>query len=103
MHPEADQEFDRFVNADRSTAYDVGSHFRVLESIVNDGLPSGKRAVHREKNCFLYKFYGTVLQMFVARRGVSLVLIQLSAISGEHEETQATEQACERMREFFGL
>ncbi len=103
VYPEADLEYDGFVNADRSMAYDVGSHFRILESIVNEGLPEGKRAVHRENGCSLYKFYGNALQMFVACRAKSLVLLQLSAIGGEHEEAQAMQRARERMREFFGL
>ncbi len=103
MHPEADPEYDGFVNADRSTAYDVGSHFRLLESITNDGLPEGKRAVRMEKDCLLYQFYGQVLHMFIAVRGETLVLIHLSKMGGEHEEAQALERAIERMREYFGL
>ena len=103
VHPEANLEYDGFVNADRSTAYDVGSHFRLLESITSDGLPEGKRAVHVAGDCRLYQIYGQVLRMFIAVRGETLVLIQLSKMGGEHEEAQALERAIERMREYFGL
>lgn len=64
MHPDADTEYDAFVNADRSTAYDVGNHFGVLESIVNGGLPEHLRPVYMEEGCDLYVFYGNVLQIF---------------------------------------
>ena len=103
VHPEADLEYDGFVNLDRSTAYDVGNHFRVLEAMVEGGVGEGLRPSHMEGGCDLYTFYGNKLQMFVAVHGETLLLVHLSALGKEHEQAQALARSIARMKEYFGL
>lgn len=102
VHPEADREYDGFVNADRSTAYDVGNHFRVLEAIVNDGVAEGIRPTYMDDGKDLYMFYGNALQMFVAVHEQTVLLVHLSAMGKEYEEAQALACAIRRLTEYLG-
>ena len=82
-------------------AHDVGNHFRVLEAIVKHGVADGLRPVYIADAAALYMFYGNALQMFIAVRESTVLLVQLSAIGAEYGEAQALARAIQRMTEYF--
>ncbi len=82
-------------------AHDIGNHFRVLEAIVKRGVADGLRPVYIANAAALYMFYGNALQMFVAVRGSTVLLVHLSAIGREHQEAEALARAIQRMTEYF--
>ena len=102
VHGDADYEFDKFVNRDRSTAYDAGNLFRVLEEIVEKGLADWLTPVHTENGCHLHMFSGSRLNMFVGVYGQTLLLVHLSEL-GEKGEHALPTQAIERMQAYFGI
>ena len=106
VHPDADREFGDFVTRDRSTAFDVGNLFRILEAIINDGLAiwleMGLERVSTDTGCSLYAFTGYKLTMFLAVHGRALLLIYLSMLGSESERA-ARMRAITRMKEHFGI
>ena len=102
VHGDADYEFDKFVNRDRSTAYDAGSLFRVLEEIVENGLSDWFAPLHTESGCQLHMFSGNGPSMFVAANGQTMLLVQLSELGKEGGRALPT-QAIERMKGYFGI
>ena len=106
VYPDAEREFGEFVTRDRSTAFDVGNHFRVLEAIMKDGLAEwlemGLERVSTDAGCRLYAFAGYKLKMFLAVHGRALLLVQLSMLGSESERATRT-RAVTRMQEFFGI
>ena len=106
VHPDAEREFGEYVTRDRSTAFDVGIHFRMLEAIMNDGLDEwlemGLERVTTDAGCRLYAFTGYKLKMFLAVHERALLLVQLSALGSESERA-ARARAVTRMREHFGI
>ena len=106
VDPNADREFDEFVKRDRSTAFDVGSHFRVLEGIVNDGLAEwmemGLKLVSTDGGCRLYAYTGSKLKMFMAVHERTLLLVHFSMLGSEHD-LAARAIAVNRMKGYFGI
>lgn len=103
IHPKADREFDQFLYANRSTAFDVGNQFRILEEIVKSGLAEGLEPVHAENGCEIYLFFGDRIQMFVSLNGATLLLAHLSVLGNTSWQEKALQRAIDRSREHFGL
>ncbi|MCY3941245.1 MAG: hypothetical protein OXG29_09245 [Gammaproteobacteria bacterium] len=103
VHPKADREFDQFLHMDRSTAFDVGNRFRILEEIVNSGLAAGLTPVHTENGCEVYVFFGDRIQMFLAAHAGTLLLTHISVLGNTSWQEKALRQAVDRSREHFGL
>ncbi len=103
IHTKADTEYDQYLNADRSTAYDVGNHFRVLESIVIDGFSDGVRPVHIENGCDIYLFFGSRVLMFISVHHDTLLLAHLRALGTEYEQAKALTEAIGRSIKYFDL
>lgn len=102
-HPKTVEEFDGFLDKDRSTAFDVGNHFGILEEIVKSGFAEGLTPVHSENGCDIHLFFGNRVQMFVARHEATLLLAHLSIIGTQHRQASALQTAIDRSREHFGI
>ena len=103
IHPKADREFDQFLYRDRSTAFDVGNQFRILEEIVRNGLTEGLTPVHAADGCEIYLFFGDRIQMFLALHAVTLLLVHLAVLGNASWQEKALQQAIDRSRGYFGL
>ena len=102
-HRKAVEEYDGFLDRDRSTAFDVGNHFGILEEIVRNGLAEGLTPVHSENGCDIHLFFGNRVQMFVARHETTLLLAHLSSTGTQRRQATALRKAIDRSREHFGL
>ncbi len=103
IHPMADREFDQFLHTGRSTAFDVGNQFRILEEIVKNGPVEGLTPVHAENQCEIYLFFGDRIQMFLSVHAGTLLLAHLSVLGNSSWQEKALQQAINRSREHFGL
>ena len=101
MHGLARREFDKLVNRDRSTAYDAGQLFRILEECVGHGVADWVAPVHVEKGCRLYMFSSDGLNMFVAVYGPTVLLVQISELR-DAAGGLLLAQPIARMKEHFG-